>query len=397
MNIGIIIQNIKKVKENTAETGFLDKFACLPKNSLIMIYASAFTGKSSFMIAIAKEIACQNKEISYYHIDGDNTLKTAQERGVGIIEKQLPNFHYLVITDKKKQDRFEILRNFSQCDTNELKNTLIVIDSVKDFFMGDITKDKDVNCFMEILKIITAKGGTVVILHHQTKQIGEENNKAWKGSTAFNDSADETYYMSSIKKNGYMIVSLEVVKKRSNINNQSFMIYEKTNEIKKLSKNEIAMEFLSDKERYTIEIAKEIIEERLKITQSELSNAIKYRAQTAGVMVTGYNKMWRLFNNFNGKFWYIRNSKTATKKVFYPVLSENFNIAKDKKEQYLQKLIELKVENKLPISLSNFGKFIWPHLNVNEVKKLFEYNITLDGQEKNIIDVNLSKKTSNIK
>ena len=175
------------------------------------------------------------------------------------------------------------------------------------------------------------------------------------------------------------------------------MIYEKTNEIKKLSKNEIAMEFLSDKERYTIEIAKEIIEERLKITQSELSNAIKYRAQTAGVMVIGYNKMWRLFDNFNGKFWYIRNSKTATKKVFYPVLSENFNIAKDKKEQYLQKLIELKVENKLPISLSNFGKFIWPHLNVNEVKKLFEYNITLDGQEKNIIDVNLSKKTSNIK
>ena len=85
MNLEIITQNIKKVKENTAKTDFLDKFGCLPKNSLIMIYAGAFTGKSSFMIAIAKEIARQNKEISYYHIDGDNTLKTAQERGIGII------------------------------------------------------------------------------------------------------------------------------------------------------------------------------------------------------------------------------------------------------------------------------------------------------------------------
>ncbi|MDY3245685.1 MAG: hypothetical protein SOX47_03195 [Campylobacter sp.] len=41
------------------------------------------------------------------------------------------------------------------------------------------------------------------------------NNKAWKSSTVFNDSADNTYYASSIKKNGYMMISFEIIKKRA--------------------------------------------------------------------------------------------------------------------------------------------------------------------------------------
>lgn len=176
------------------------------------------------------------------------------------IEDKFFNCHYEIITERKKQERFEILKQIAQCEASELEKTLIVIDSIKDFFIDDMTKDKDANNFMEILKIITGKGGTVVALHHQTKQMGKENNKAWKGSTTFNDSADNTYYMSSIKKNGCMMISFEVIKKRSDIQNQTFIIQEKTHEIKKLGKDEVVLELLSDKERYTIEIAKEIIE-----------------------------------------------------------------------------------------------------------------------------------------
>ena len=387
MNMGIITKNIKKIKDNEAKSSFLDNFGCLPRGSLTMIYAGAYTGKSSFMTALARDIVKNKKEISYYHIDGDNTLDIAQDRGIDIIEDEFSNFHYEIVTDKPKKDRFEFLKQITQCDASELKNSLIVIDSVKDFFIGDMTKDKDVNHFMEILKVITAKGGTVVILHHQTKQIGEENNKAWKGSTTFNDSADNTYYVSSIKKERQMIISLEVIKKRANIANQSFVIYKETHKIKKLDKDEIAIEFLNDKERYTIEIAKEIIDERLKITQSELSSAVKQRADIAGVLIVGDNKKWKLFDKFNGKFWRIDNSKTATKKVFYPILSENFKIAQEKKEQYLQKLIEIKKSGKLPISLSKFGNFLWPHLNAKEVEKLLINDIMLDDKGQNIVDI----------
>ena len=155
----------------------------------------------------------------------------------------------------------------------------------------------------------------------------------------------------------------------------------------KANKDELALELLNDKERYTIQIAKEIIDERLKITQSELSSAVKQRADIAGVLIVGDNKKWKLFDKFNGKFWRIDNSKTATKKVFYPILSENFKIAQEKKEQYLQKLADLKAGGRLPISLSKFGNYIWPHLNAKEVEKLLINDIMLDDKGQNIVDI----------
>ena len=386
MNMRIITKNIRKVKDNEAKVSFLDNFNCIPRGSLTMIYATAYTGKSSFMIALGKDTASSKKEISYYHFDGDNTLDTAKDRGIDVIEDKFSNFNYKVVTDRKKQERFEILKQIAECDANELRNYFIVIDSIKDFFVGDMTKDKDVNSFMEILKVITAKGGTVVILHHQTKQIGEMNNKAWKGSTAFNDSADNTYYFSSIKKDGHMVVSLEVIKKRAEITDQIFIIYKKTHKLRKPDRDEITIEFLSDKERYTIEIAKEIIEERVKISQSELIASINTRAMSLGLDVIGNNKKLKLLAKFNRKFWRI-DEQSAIRKVFYPILSESFKIAQDKKEQYLQKLNELKEIGRLPIPLSKFGKSVWPHLNAKEVEKLLINDIMLDDKGQNIVDI----------
>ena len=386
MNMRIITKNIRKVKDNEAKVSFLDNFNCIPRGSLTMIYATAYTGKSSFMIGLGKDTASSKKEISYYHFDGDNTLDTAKDRGIDVIEDKFSNFNYKVVTDRKKQERFEILKQIAECDANELRNYFIVIDSIKDFFVGDMTKDKDVNSFMEILKVITAKGGTVVILHHQTKQIGEMNNKAWKGSTAFNDSADNTYYFSSIKKDGHMVVSLEVIKKRAEITDQIFIIYKKTHKLRKPDRDEITIEFLSDKERYTIEIAKEIIEERVKISQSELIASINTRAMSLGLDVIGNNKKLKLLAKFNRKFWRI-DEQSAIRKVFYPILSKSFKIAQDKKEQYLQKLNELKEIGRLPIPLSKFGKSVWPHLNAKEVEKLLIDDIVLDNKGQNIVDI----------
>ena len=155
----------------------------------------------------------------------------------------------------------------------------------------------------------------------------------------------------------------------------------------KVNKDELALELLNDKERYTIQIAKEIIDEQPKITQTELTIAIKLRAKSAGIDIVGDNKKWKLFDKFNGKFWRIDNSKTATKKVFYPILSENFKIAQEKKKQYLQKLADLKAGGRLPISLSKFGNYIWPHLNAKEVEKLLIDDIVLDNKGQNIVDI----------
>ena len=44
----------------------------------------------------------------------------------------------------------------------------------------------------------------------------------------------------------------------------------------KANKDELALELLNDKERYTIQIAKEIIDEQPKITQTELTIAIHF-------------------------------------------------------------------------------------------------------------------------
>lgn len=103
MNMGIITKNIRKVKDNEVKVSFLDNFNCIPRGSLTMIYATAYTGKSSFMIALGKDTASSKKEISYYHFDGDNTLDTAKDRGIDVIEDKFSNFNYKVVTDRKNK------------------------------------------------------------------------------------------------------------------------------------------------------------------------------------------------------------------------------------------------------------------------------------------------------
>ena len=73
--------------------------------------------------------------------------------------------------------------------------------------------------------------------------------------------------------------------------------------------------------------------------------------------------------------------------MFYPILSENFKIAQEKKEQYLQKLADLKAGGRLPISLSKFGKYAWPHLNAKEIEKLLINDIMFDDKRQNIVDI----------
>ncbi|MCI6177841.1 MAG: hypothetical protein SPH77_03070 [Campylobacter sp.] len=53
----------------------------------------------------------------------------------------------------------------------------------------------------------------------------------------------------------------------------------------------------------------------------------------------------------------------------------------------MQKLTNFKAEGKLPISLSNFGKLVRPHLNAKEVEKLLINDIMLDDKGQNIVDI----------
>lgn len=105
-----------------------------------------------------------------------------------------------------------------------------------------------------------------------------------------------------------------------------------------------------------------------------------------GLDVISNNKKLKLIAKLNRKFWRI-DEQSAIRKVFYPILSESFKIAQDKKEQYLQKLNELKEIGRLPISLSKFGNYIRPHLNAKEVEKLLIDDIMLDNKIQNIVDI----------
>ena len=73
--------------------------------------------------------------------------------------------------------------------------------------------------------------------------------------------------------------------------------------------------------------------------------------------------------------------------MFYPILSENLKIAQEKKEQYLQKLADLKAGGRLPISLNKLGKSMRPHLNAKEIEKLLINDIMLDDKGQNIVDI----------
>lgn len=177
----------------------------LPKHLITMIYADGGMGKSWAAMCLAKFAERAGMVVLY--LDYDNPMSVLKERGV---EQKLiqacPNLRY-VHRSKTPMLGLEMLSALEdQAVAGRFKNTLIVLDSLRDF--SDVNNDAKAMQLGEKLKNLREAGATIVVLHHSTK-----NGSNYQGSNNIRNSIDNMYLLTKIESQEGEIRWILTVKK----------------------------------------------------------------------------------------------------------------------------------------------------------------------------------------
>lgn len=157
----------------------------LVSEAITMIYGPPSQGKTWFMLGISKLLSATVSKIFY--VDFDNPKRQLKERGVQWLIENYTNIKYftkggLKVTSTeflKELKKNAFGRNYKDCT--------FIFDSTRDF-VDNIHNDTQAKAFMETMKDIRDAGGTVLLIHHATK-----NGKVIDGSGEFAKSADNIY------------------------------------------------------------------------------------------------------------------------------------------------------------------------------------------------------------
>lgn len=300
-------ENMKNCKTEWLIDGFLRK------KSLVMLYAKPGSKKSFFLLGLTNYLTLNNKIKHVVYVDGDNTDETLEERELSNMlenfEKENKNYRY-IFADKDRETYFQEVNNAEK----NFENQMYIIDSARNFIKGDMMKDKDVMPFLQTLQEMRDKGATIIFIHHQPKPQGEENDKRYKGSTAFLDSVDEAYFVKDIKDNkaikdlkeNDVALSLEPQKSRDKTELQTVILNTCSKTLKFL---DIKIQALTNKQKVSLFKCLEIIRDARNegISRGDLVKMLERISDGQELICNSGLKstksLWELLENFNGKYF----------------------------------------------------------------------------------------------
>lgn len=169
------------------------------KNEITMFAAPPSSGKSLISVALCNIFLIDDLINQIIYFDADNGTATLKERNIHKLKKKwLKQFRYFHESQMTKSQMLQIIKQLQKTD---LKNVLIVFDSIKNFMIGgDRDKNRDVSKVMEVLKSLRARGATVLFLHHTNKPNKDLQELIYAGSSAFQEDTGNAYIM---QKNEY--------------------------------------------------------------------------------------------------------------------------------------------------------------------------------------------------
>ncbi|WP_096024639.1 AAA family ATPase [Campylobacter lanienae] len=173
-------------------------------NKLISLYAMPGSGKSLTALYLAVYMLENETIKKVIYIDMDNGLSTLKSRGLEqILAKYEGKLKYISSAKKAKKDidPKTLIFGLSAIANENCKDTLIIFDSIRNFISGSMSYDEVVMPTLDALQNMRDFYAGVWFLNHQNKQdFTSENNKAYKGATAFFDSCDEAYFVKKKRK-----------------------------------------------------------------------------------------------------------------------------------------------------------------------------------------------------
>lgn len=296
----------------------------LVKNSLNLIYAKGGQGKSWLMLAICINLLKENKISSCIYLDMDNSFITLKDRNIDNIVGEYKDFNYIHRSkfDETPRVILKKLAEHAKSNSSEFNNKLFIFDSIRDFTLGrDMTSDKDIIPIMSELKDLREAGATIIFLHHTTK---DSAVNLYKGSTAFRDSVDVSYSLSSKRNQNILNYTLSIDKDRLPVQDCAFELDTQTMKLE--SENLTLVEVESKTEKIFI---KEVVDyltnlNNTGVKQSELVKDLSY--------IVADKTARKYLHKYAGEFWV---SKKVTKEnnatYYYPIIKDNLNIDKSPK------------------------------------------------------------------
>lgn len=291
-------------------------------NKLISLYAMPGSGKSLTALYLAVYMLDSSVINKVIYVDMDNGLGTLKSRGVEqILQKYGEKLKYIssAVKSKNPTDQTQLIFALSALADESCKDTLIIFDSIRNFIKGSMSYDEVVMPTLNALQNMRDYYAGVWFLNHQNKQdFMSENNKAYKGATAFFDSCDEAYFVKKReRKENKLIVTLEPMKQRDDTEPQAVII----------DTANLSLEFgdymlyaMNEKQSTVLEYAKEIIAENPSgINLKNLVREIKDRAKFDEIEICGTNALYKLIKDFENKFYKFVRGNSHNTFIIYPL------------------------------------------------------------------------------
>lgn len=290
----------------------------LAAQSLSMFFAKGGSGKSYLAISLALKLLKEQKIKTVLYFDMDNSKLALKRRGLDKIIVENPDFHYIHSSTMQGNPLALIdeLIGRGKRTPGLLENVLIVLDSIRDFVVGrDMNSDRDIGPVMEKLKRLREVGATVIFLHHTSK---EGDGKVFKGSTAFRDSVDMSYALSSVRNENQLVFTLEIDKDRLGVDGR--VAFELDTETMRLISANFKMASISDYKRQFIETVKPILDQH--------PDGMTQTAVLEEIGTTSDDKTARNYlKEFDGVFWIMRKVPQKNNASYYfPILPEPTNL-----------------------------------------------------------------------
>lgn len=187
---------------------------------IVLIPAEPNAGKTTILFHLSSEMVKQGYEVFYVNSDisgGDAKpmIDEAQAKGFTLM---LPD----LVVGKSMNSVIDDLERMSESNTR-FDNKVFIFDTLKKM-INTMVKDHAKKLF-QILRKLTAKGMTIILLAHTNKYYDKEGNPIYEGTGDMRSDVDELIYLIPQKHNdGTMTVTTKPDKVRGTFKPISFKI-----------------------------------------------------------------------------------------------------------------------------------------------------------------------------
>jgi hypothetical protein len=162
----------------------------------------AGSGKTALARQAAKDLASQGYEVLYFQEDaGAGDLPNLQEHA--------EIWNYSLLNSTLADSSAEVMLNQLQeliCEKSDLSEFVLFFDTLKKFC--DIMGKSGTRDFFILMRSLTAKGATVILLGHNTKRPDIKGKQIFDGVGDIRNDVDELIYIESTHKNSEGLITI---------------------------------------------------------------------------------------------------------------------------------------------------------------------------------------------